>query len=156
MSIIGTCPRSFCRMLIHLWPCCGIGAAIPGHSLPTYSSMAASVHRLAVRALGHVDDHVPFFHRFAILSRSSSRGTSNHRCGTRSLRGLRRIARSIHFAGTSGPRNVRLISLSFSIAAKVSDMCSVRRSHSSTCTSELRAGERVGRSWSATCAASAG
>src|SRR5262249_3909754 len=46
MSIIGTCPRSFCRMLIHLWPCLAIGREEPGQSLPTYSSIVASVHRL--------------------------------------------------------------------------------------------------------------
>ena len=44
MSIIGTWPRSFWRMSIHRWPCFGIGAAYPGKSLPTYSSMAASAH----------------------------------------------------------------------------------------------------------------
>ena len=42
-----------------------------------------------------------------------------------------------YFAGTSSASfNVRLISLSFSIAAKVSYTCSMRRSHNSTCTSE--------------------
>src|SRR5215813_13611427 len=46
MSIIGTCPRSLCRILIQRCPCRGIGAATPGHSLPTYSSITASVHRL--------------------------------------------------------------------------------------------------------------
>src|SRR3972149_66989 len=46
MLIFGSCPRSFCRVLIHLWPCFGIGGEWPGNSLPTYSSMAASVHRL--------------------------------------------------------------------------------------------------------------
>src|SRR5262245_65255035 len=40
-----------------------------------------------------------------------------------------------YFAGTSDAScSVRLTTLSFSIAAKVSDMCSVRPSHSSTCT----------------------
>src|SRR6187200_1106240 len=41
----------------------------------------------------------------------------------------------IYFAGTNcASCSVRLISWSFAIAAKVSDMCSVRPSHSSTCT----------------------
>ena len=31
-------------MSIQWWPCRGIGAATPGQSLPTYSSMAASAH----------------------------------------------------------------------------------------------------------------
>src|SRR5215831_19743193 len=43
MSIIGAWPRSFWRMSIHRWPCFGIAAAYPGQSLPTYSSMVASV-----------------------------------------------------------------------------------------------------------------
>src|SRR5262245_20613779 len=43
-----------------------------------------------------------------------------------------------HFAGTScASRSVRLISASFCMAAKVSDTCSVRRSHSSISTSAL-------------------
>ena len=42
MSIIGTWPRSFCRMSIQRWPSRGIGAETPGHSLPTYSSIADS------------------------------------------------------------------------------------------------------------------
>jgi hypothetical protein len=44
MSIIGACPRSFCLISIQAWPWRGIGAATPGQSLPTYSSMADSVH----------------------------------------------------------------------------------------------------------------
>src|ERR1700737_1222392 len=61
MSIIGIWPRSFCKMLIHLWPCLGIGAEYPGQSLPTYSSMAASVHKLQ---LVHSATSMIMFHFF--------------------------------------------------------------------------------------------
>src|SRR6202140_2822514 len=106
MSIIGTCPRSFCRMLIHLWPCRGLGLLEPGQSLPTYSSMAESVHRLQ---LVHSATSMIMFHFFMV-----------------------------YFAGTRlASLSVRLISLSFSIAANTADICSVRPSHSSICTSEL-------------------
>src|SRR3972149_3966779 len=63
MSIIGSCPRSFCRMLIHLWPCFGIGAEYPGNSFPTYSSMAASVQRLQ---LVHSATSIIMFHLFIV------------------------------------------------------------------------------------------
>src|SRR3954470_9559286 len=44
----------------------------------------------------------------------------------------------IYFAGTRcAAFRLSRISLSFSISAYVPDMCSVRRSHNSTCTSEL-------------------
>src|ERR1700730_18004198 len=61
MSIIGIWPRSFCKMLIHLWPCLGIGAEYPGQSLPTYSSMAESKHRLQ---LVHSATSLIMFHFF--------------------------------------------------------------------------------------------
>src|SRR5580704_2042099 len=64
MSIIGICPRSFCKMLIHLWPCFGIGAESPGQSLPTYSSMADNVHRLQ---LVHSATSMIMFHFFIVI-----------------------------------------------------------------------------------------
>src|ERR1700709_1985975 len=108
MSIIDPWPRSFCLMSIHEWPWRGLGAAPPVHSLPTYSSMAESVHNWQ---FVHSATSMIMFHFFM------------------TLRFL------YHFAGTKcASCSVRLISLSFSIAAKVSDMCSMRPSHTSTCT----------------------
>src|SRR6516162_4203400 len=71
MSIIGTCPRSFCRMSIHLCPCFGIGALEPGQALPTYSSMTASVHRLQ---FVHSATSMIMFHFCMALTFSSSPG----------------------------------------------------------------------------------
>src|SRR5258705_1203059 len=52
-------------MLIHLCPCLGIGAAYPGNSFPTYSSMVASVHRLQ---FVHSATSMIMFHFFMALS----------------------------------------------------------------------------------------
>src|SRR5579883_3003174 len=77
MSIIGDplviWPRSFCRMLIHLCPCFGIGLVYPGNSLSTYSSMVASVHRLQ---LVHSATSMIMFHFFIGGSLRYFAGTS--------------------------------------------------------------------------------
>src|SRR5204863_9479276 len=66
--------------------------------------------KLAVRALRDIDDHVPLLHRVTLP----------------------------HFAGTrEAALSERFISASLSIRAKVSDMCSLRPSHSPPCTREL-------------------
>src|SRR4029079_5918529 len=67
----GTWPRSFCRMLIQWWPCRGIGAATPGHSLSTYSSMVASVHRWQ---LVHSATSMIMFHFFMLSLRRHQLG----------------------------------------------------------------------------------
>ena len=66
MSIIGAWPRSFCLMSIQRWPWRGIGAATPGQSLPTYSSMADSVHNWQ---FVHSATSMIMFHFFIVLSR---------------------------------------------------------------------------------------
>src|SRR5262252_4331257 len=152
MSIIGTCPRSFCRMSIHLCPCLGIGAAYPGQSLPTYSSMVASVHRLQ---LVHSATSMMRFHFCIGLPAESALPPP---CGgglgwgvvavvhNRTTPTLtpphkgegNRNAIHYHLAGTRlAALSVSWISRSFAIAANVADMCSMRRSHGSICTSEL-------------------
>src|ERR1700693_4372787 len=100
MSIIGAWPRSFCRMLIHRCPCRGIGAAYPGQSLPTYSSMAASahswqlVHSATSMIMFHLDIVVLAFQFVARMKRSVIRDRTP-RISLRSMRAtLERIAQS--------------------------------------------------------------
>src|SRR5215469_1409734 len=107
--------------------------------------------QIAIGALGHVNDHVPFFHSGTLYRPSSpaspgdtdliaGRATPSrdHRVAVLRADPVMTAPRRRHFTGSRcASLSVRLISLSYSGAAKAADMCSVRRSHSSISTSEL-------------------
>ena len=81
--------------------------------------------QIAIRALRDVDDHVPFLHGDTPPLNVRALVHRDHRYAV------------ISPAPATPPSACSRTSLSFSMRAKVSDMCSVRPSHSSTCTSEL-------------------
>src|SRR5262249_55386595 len=107
-----------------------------GQSLPTYSSMVASVHRLQ---LVHSATSMIMFHfGMGLLAFLRSPDGAKRHPGRQPPHFASLNAGYSHFAGTRlAAFKLSLISRSFSIAAKVADMCSTRRSQTSICTSEL-------------------
>src|SRR5215475_6980955 len=102
---------------------------------------------VAVGALGDVDDHVPFLHWCSERMANGEWRIANRVCPFIVRRSCRYsllpirysllATRSTHFAGTSAAAlSVSRTCRSCSMRAKVSDMCSIRPSHNSTCTND--------------------